>query len=146
MLNKSFIGHEFPPFSADVEAGRLKFFAKSIGETNPIYTDEAAAKAAGYRSLPAPPTFPMALDLEGPEMLPVLRVLDLDIGRVLHGNQDFEYYAPICAEDRIAVTSCIADIFDKKGGALEFVVMENSYTNQEGELVAKARQTLVYRN
>jgi len=33
---------------------RLKFFAKAIGETNPIYTDEAAALEAGYRALPAP--------------------------------------------------------------------------------------------
>jgi len=146
MLDKSFIGHEFPSFTVDVEKGRLRFFAKAIGETNPIYIDESAAVAAGYRALPAPPTIPFSLDMDGPELLPVVGALNLDIARVLHGSQEFEYHAPICAGDRITVTSRISDIFDKKGGALEFVVMESSYSNQDGDLVATARNTLVYRN
>ena len=146
MLDKNLIGHEFPSYTTDVEKGRLMFFAKAIGETNPVYIDESAAKEAGYRALPAPPTIPFALDMEGPELLPVVGVLKLDIARVLHGSQEFEYHAPICAGDRITVASCIADIFDKKGGALEFVVMESSYSNQYGDVVATARNTLVYRN
>jgi acyl dehydratase len=146
MLDRSKIGHEFTTFSADVEKGRLKFFAKAIGETNPIYTDEAAARDAGYASLPAPPTFAMVLDMEGPENMPVLELLDIDIAKILHGSQEFEYFAPICAGDVITVTSRIADMFDKKGGALEFVVSENTYTNQNGQLAAKATSTLVVRN
>jgi acyl dehydratase len=146
MLDRSKIGHEFTAFSAEVEKGRLKFFAKAIGETNPIYTDEAAALEAGYPSLPAPPTFPMALDMDAPEDLPVLDVLNIDISKILHGSQEFEYFAPICAGDRITITSRIADMFDKKGGALEFVVSVSTYTNQNGQLVAKATSTLVVRN
>jgi acyl dehydratase len=146
MLDKNLIGHEFPPYATDVEKGRLMFFAKAIGETNPIYTDETAARDAGYRALPAPPTMPFVLDMEGPELLPVVGVLGLDIARVLHGSQEFEYHESVCAGDRITVSSRIADIFDKKGGALEFVVTESSYTNQNGDLVAQARNTLVYRN
>ena len=45
MLDHSHIGHEFTPFNVDVEKGRLTFFAKAIGETNPVYTDESAAHA-----------------------------------------------------------------------------------------------------
>ena len=146
MLDRNKIGHEFTAFTTDVEKGRLKFFAKAIGETNPIYTDETAAREAGYSSLPAPPTFPMALDMDGPEDMPVLDVLDIDISKLLHGTQEFEYHAPICAGDSITITSRISDMFDKKGGALEFVVSENSYTNQNGQLVAKATSTLVVRN
>ena len=146
MLDQQYIGHQFPPFTAEVEKGRLRLFAKAIGETNPIYTDEAAARDAGYRTIPAPPTFTMVLDMDGPELLPVLDLLQLDIARILHGNQEFEYFQPIYAGDQITVTARIADMFDKKGGALDFVVMEHSYTNQEGELVAKATSTLVHRN
>lgn len=146
MLDTSKIGHQFPAFTAEVERGQLTFFAKAIGETNPIYTDEAAARDAGYRSLPAPPTFAMALDMNGPELLPVLGFLKMDIARILHGSQEFEYLAPICAGDSITVTSQITDIFDKKGGALDFVVMENTYVNQDDVLVAKATSTLVQRN
>ena len=44
------------------------------------------------------------------------------------------------------MTARIADIFDKKGGALDFVVMEQDYTNQDGQLVVRATSTLVHRN
>ena len=146
MLDKSMVGHVFPAFAAEVEKGRLRFFAKAIGETNPIYTDEAAAREAGYRALPAPPTFTSVLDQESPDFLPVLDLLDIDIARILHGSQEFEYLAPICAGDTIRVEVRIADIFDKKGGALDFVVMEHTYTNQDDVLTTKATSTLVVRN
>ncbi|WOH38188.1 MaoC family dehydratase N-terminal domain-containing protein [Thalassotalea fonticola] len=146
MLDRSKIGHEFDSFSIDIEQGRLKFFAKAIGETNPVYSDELAARDAGYKTIPAPPTFPMVLDMEGPDFLPVLKLLGMDISRILHGSQEFEYTGTIYAGDTITVTSKLKDVFDKKGGALEFVVMENSYTNKNGELVAVAANTLVYRN
>ncbi|MEP4146143.1 MAG: MaoC family dehydratase N-terminal domain-containing protein [Halioglobus sp.] len=146
MLDKSKIGHDFPSFAVDVEKGRLRFFAMAIGETNPIYTDERAAKAAGYPAIPAPPTYMFSVDLDGPELMPIIGLLDLDIGRVLHGSQEFDYLGQIYAGDRITQQSKIVDIYDKKGGALEFVVQESSYSNQNGELVGKARQTLVYRN
>ena len=146
MLDKSYIGHAFPAFEAEVEKGRLTFFAKAIGETNPLYTDESVARDQGYRGLPAPPTFTMVLDQESPEFLPVLRLLNIDIATVLHGAQTFEYLVPICEDDRIRVESSIVDIYDKKDGALEFVVMENRYTNQDGELTTKATNTLVVRN
>ena len=88
----------------------------------------------------------MVLDQESPEFLPVLNLLDIDIAKILHGTQEFEYAAPICAGDTIKVEVKITDIFDKKGGALEFVVMESSYTNQNGELTTRATSTLVVRN
>ena len=46
-LDKKVIGHEFKAFEATAEAGKVKLFCKAIGEEDPIYTDEAAAKAAG---------------------------------------------------------------------------------------------------
>ena len=61
MIDKKHIGRTTKPQTVDVEKGRLRFFAKAIGETDPVYTDEAAAKAAGYKSLPAPPTFALCL-------------------------------------------------------------------------------------
>lgn len=146
MLDKNQIGHEFHPFTVEIEKGRLRFFARAIGEENPIYINEDAALAAGYPALPAPPTFLFSIDLESPEQLPVVDLLGLDIGRILHGSQEFEYLGQIHAGDRITQTSRIEDIFEKKGGALEFIVQESRYTNQDGELVGKARQTLVYRN
>ncbi len=146
MLDRRKIGHEFDPTTAVVERGRLRFFAKAIGETDPIYTEQKVAQKLGYRDIPAPPTFLMALDMEGTDFPPLIKLLGMDLSRIMHGSQEYEYFGDICAGDTIIVTSKIVDMFDKKNGALEFVVCENSYTNQIGVLIGKARQTLVYRN
>ncbi|WOH38594.1 MaoC family dehydratase N-terminal domain-containing protein [Thalassotalea fonticola] len=146
MLDQTKVGYKFPAFNIDVEKGRLKMFAKAIGETNPIYTDEQAAIAAGFKTIPAPPTFPFTIELEGPELLPVLNMLNMDIAKLLHGSQEFEYFDSIYAGDSIEVSSSIVNMFAKKGGALEFVELESSYSNQDAKLVAKATCTLVYRN
>ena len=45
-IDKKHIGHEFKAFSAVAEAGKLKLFCKAIGEEDPIYQSEEAAKAA----------------------------------------------------------------------------------------------------
>ena len=55
MIDRRHIGLELPPQTAEIEKGRLRFFAKATGQTDPVYTDEDAAIAAGYPSLPAPP-------------------------------------------------------------------------------------------
>ena len=137
---------EMPPHSVDVEKGRLRFFAKAIGETDPVYTDEEAAHAAGYRSLLAPPTMAFCLEMDKPEPFAVLKELGVDLGRILHGEQAFEYHADICAGDTLTYRTKVSDIFDKKDGALEFIVEDTTVTNQEGARVATMRRTIVVRN
>ena len=58
MIDRTYIGRALASHTVEVEKGRLRFFAKVIGETNPIYTDEAEARDAGYASLPTPPGSP----------------------------------------------------------------------------------------
>jgi acyl dehydratase len=146
MLDRSYIGHKFPAHSVPVEASQLKFFAKSVGEDDPVYSDEVAAIEAGYRALPAPPTFVFSLSLSGTDLAGKYLPMGVDLARLLHGEQQFEYFAPICAGDVITLESTVTDIYDKKGGALEFAVEETTATNQNGELVAQTIQTLVMRN
>ena len=146
MIDKSWIGNNTCQLEVEVEKGQLRFFAKAVGETNPIYTDESAAQAAGYRSLPAPPTFLFSLNLAQPDPLARYLEMGIDLAKLLHGSQLFEYFAPICAGDRIRLESTITDIAEKKGGALELVVEETTARNQMDELVGKATQTLVIRH
>ncbi len=58
MIDRTCIGRAVPSHTVEVEKGRLRFIAKAIGETNPIYTDEAAARDAGYASLSVHPRSP----------------------------------------------------------------------------------------
>ncbi len=146
MIDQSKIGYKFEPYTVDVEAGRLRFFAKAIGETNPIYTDDGAAKAAGYTALPAPPTFVYCLEMEKPDPFDMLKVLDIDIGKVLHGGQSFLYHKPIVAGDALTYSAEVTSIYDKKGGALEFVELLTTVTNQNDDKVAEMQSTIVVRN
>ncbi len=146
MIDRSHIGREFGIHTADIEKGRLRFFAKATGETNPVYFDEEAAKAAGHRTLPAPPTFLFSMDMEVPDPFEILKIMDIDLGKILHGTQEFMYHKPVYAGDTISFKSEVTDIFDKKGGALEFIVKKTSATNQKNELVAEMSRTIVVRN
>lgn len=145
MVDKSLIGRSLGVTSADVEKGRLRFFAKAIGETDPLYTDESAAQAAGYRSLPVPPTFLTCLQSEGRDLKDTLDVLGFDLGRILHAEQAYTYHQMAFAGDTLTFDTRIADVYEKKGGALQFAVNETQVTNQHGEHIADIRSSLVQR-
>ncbi len=146
MIDKKHIGRTTPPITVDVEKGRLKFFAKATGQTDPIYSDEAAARAAGYRSLPAPPTFGFCLEMESNSLWDNLEAMGVPVGKILHGSQTFTYHAPICAGDRVTFETRVSDIYDKKGGALEFIVEDSTAKNQDGRLVLELQRVIVVRH
>ncbi len=145
MLDKGYVGKEYPSFTVEVEKGRLRFFAKAIGETDPVYFDEDAAAAKGFRGIPAPPTFPFTIAMDANQPFMVLEDMGVDITRSMHGDQSFSYHGDICAGDVITGRQRIVDIFDKKGGALNFIVTETTLDNQDGERVCDLRTVIIVR-
>ncbi|MFS2100388.1 MaoC family dehydratase N-terminal domain-containing protein [Variovorax sp. Varisp85] len=146
MIDKRFIGCALEPFSIAVEPGRLRFFAKATSQPDPVYTDEAAAHAAGYRGLPVPPTFLFCLEMDGPNPAAVRELLGLDYRFLLHGEQGFRYHAMAYAGDVLTFAPRIENIWDKKGGALEFVARDTRVSNQVGIHVADLRFVTVVRH
>ena len=146
MIDRAHIGRSLPPHEAVVEAGRLRLFAKATGEDRPEYLDHAAALAAGFPGLLAPPSFLFALENDVPDAMAWLRMLGMDIGRVLHGEQSFTYERQVFAGDVLTFRPRITDIYDKKGGALEFVVRDTGIVDETGAQVAELRMVAVYRN
>ena len=146
MIDRKFIGYQLKPSVLTVDRTRLQFFAKAIGEKNPVYVDPAAAQAAGYADVPAPPTFLFAAELDSGANDQLLTDLDIPLAKLLHGEQSFRYLKPVCAGDTVTVQSTITDIYDKKGGKLEFAVKDSKVTNQRSELVAELRTVLVVRH
>ncbi|KXU82217.1 acyl dehydratase [Paraburkholderia monticola] len=145
MIDKKHIGKVIPAFRTVAEAGRLRFFAKATGETNPVYFDESAARDAGHPGLPLPPTFLFSLELEQPDRR-WRDEIGIQVARILHGEQSFTYHRMAYAGDVLLFECHIADIYDKKAGALDFVVRETRVTNQNGEHVADLHSVLVHRN
>jgi acyl dehydratase len=142
---QSAVGFELPPFSATIEAGRLRFFAKAIGETNPIYTDREAAAAAGHPNLPVPPTFFFGLKLDVPDPFRWILDLGVDFRFVLHGTQRFDYHRLAFAGDEVVMQSRLTDVSEKKGGALEFLVTSTT-VHRGAELIATLVETIVVRH
>jgi hypothetical protein len=137
VIDRKYIGRQFDPYTVEVEKGRLRFFAKAIGETNRVYTDDAA---------PIPPTYLFSLENEKPEPFDWLQSMGVHLGNVLHGEQSFTYHAMVHAGEKVTFEPRIADIYEKKNGALEFVVRDTNVRNAAGALVAELRTVIVVRH
>ena len=146
MIDKKKIGYKFLPVTVPVEEGRLKFLSKALGETREIYINPDAAKAAGLPGLLAPPTFPFMLEIDALDLVSFMSLLGETLVKLLHGEENFRYYKPIYAGDKITVCKKITDIIDKKEGKLQFVFSENTFTNQDGESVAETITNYVFRH
>lgn len=146
MIDTRWIGETLPPAELTLERGRLRFFAKAIGETNPVYVDLGAARAAGHPDLPAPPTFLFAAELDAGAAFWLLERLGVPLARILHGEQGFAYERLVYAGETLTVRTRIADIYTKKGGALEFVVLESGVVDALGAPVGSQRSVWVARH
>ncbi len=143
MVDRSLIGRESEPVVHEVEKGAVRRFAEAIGDPNPLYVEEEAARAAGYPSLVAPPTFPVALTSNER----FRHSLDLGTRSIIHGEQQFEYVRPIVAGDRITVTTKVADVQERAGasGPMDVLVLEDEGRDDKGELVFRTRAMLILR-
>jgi Acyl dehydratase len=141
-LNRDFIGRAFPsPEPYEITRVKIKEFADAIGDLNPIYRDQDAAKAAGHPDVLAPPTFPIVFALGGeslddPE-------LGLNWAMVVHGEQRFEYRRPLRAGDVITTASTIAGM--RSIGRNERLEIQTVITTVEGEHVCTAHNVLIER-
>lgn len=136
MIDRSRIGFTTPPTTVAVDAWRVKLFCQAIGETDP------AAWAPGS---PLPPTFLKALEGEHYSSAALMKLLNVPLRGVLHAEQRMDHEAPVRIGDEVEITRSVAQIYDKKDGALTFVVIETHYT-VGGRRVATATQTVLSRN
>jgi acyl dehydratase len=103
-IDPAAVGTELPTLAVDIERGRLRAFASAIGETDPVYSDLDAARAAGHADLPVPPTFLFGLGLgRGAADFAWLADLGVDLRHVLHGEQSFTYHSPVHAGDTLTL-------------------------------------------
>ncbi|CAM3727037.1 MaoC family dehydratase N-terminal domain-containing protein [Smaragdicoccus niigatensis] len=132
-VDPSAIGTELASTTLTVDEGRLRFFAKAIGDK--VDPD-----------LRVPPTFLFSIELENPNAFGWVDQLGIDLRFVLHGEQAFTYHQPAYAGDVLTATPKITDVYSKKGGALDFIVKDTAVTNAAGELVADLKTVIVVRN
>jgi acyl dehydratase len=121
-----------------VETGKVREFARAVKDHNPAYRADDGAIA--------PPTFLMTIAHWVGDLGETRSAVKLDYRRLLHGEQEFEYLAPIRAGDVLTFRSRTKDVFEKggkRGGTMTFVIGETEFRNQRGDVVAYLRNTAI---
>lgn len=146
-----------------VERAPVTAFADSVLEDKELYRNAEAARAAGFDSIPTPPTyFFSAAEAYGrfaedqPEdptggrspMAEVMGELMATGGLILHGEQAFVYHRPVVVGEQLDHTGVVKDIYRKPTGekTMTFMVIENSFTDDRGEPVLTATMNLIHRS
>jgi len=145
VVDESFIGLTSRTFTMSIEWSKVREFALAIKDPNPAYHDPEYARRV-HGGIPIPPTFLMtSMAWEIPEWESG-KVVQLDYGNGVHGEQDFELLKPIFVGDVLSWTQRIADIHEKdggRGGRMKFAIVEGNYNNQRGETVAISHCVLI---
>jgi len=144
------------PQTATVTRRESQRYAWAAGDLNPIYFDEAAARAAGYEGLVVPPTL-LGWIMEDGAPAETLREdglyrgrrqgVPLRVRRVMFGGQEWDFVAPVLVGDTVTAETRLKSLEEKTGASGPFVLttQETTYTNQRGEVVARARQVSIAR-
>ncbi len=136
-LDESVVGMTSSPQEFEVERGAIRRFAEAVGDPNPLYHDEAHARACGYAGLLAPPTFPTTFRVALP--------IEIDAARILHGEQEYAYTRPIVAGDVIRCATTIRSVRQREGslGKMTIVVIETTGTDRAGQPVFTGTSTII---
>ena len=147
---KQYIGKVDPPHLREVEKGAIRRYADAVGDDNPLYNDEEHAKKSRYGCIIAPPGFfgwakKTISSSEGLVGL-IGAMIEAGYAGILDGGMAYDFYLPVRVGDTIVVSPKVADITLKEGKTKMMILrFEASYTNQNGDLVAKSYQTLIGR-
>jgi acyl dehydratase len=150
MVDQDKVGQSFPPFTIEVERGKMHELALAIGDNNPIYHSREAAQAAGYRDVPLLPTSPTVFTFWGNiHKMEQLVSLGIDLQRVLHGKEGYKYLAPIFPGDTLTGIMTLVEARttqSRNGSSMDIYSFETVYTNQAGKAVLKESEVILVRS
>lgn len=149
---KATVGQELV-FHAPDEIGRSAFrqYALAIGDFNPIYSDRDHAGANGLRDVMAPPTLVcdtwQYIDSDMDERGDLIGRGSFGALTGLRAGNEYEFFQPIHPDDVITARWLVKDVYQRTGrtGTVIFQVVEATFFNQRGELLARNTETLFYR-
>jgi len=132
-----------------VGAAAIRYFARAVGDDNPIYTDAVAARAAGYRDVVAPPTWIaetvqyMDADRDADGYAGHTWPLPVPEGyRTVRGGNTYELFGPVHPDTRLVVTWELESITAKR--RMIFCESLVTYTDADGAVLATNRDSIIY--
>ncbi len=143
-INTEYIGRTYEP-SEPYEVSRVKIaeFADAVGEPSPLCRDRAAAQAAGYPDVIAPPTFAIVVSSAGSSKITSDPGLGVNYAMIVHGEQSFTHVRPLHAGDVVVSQSTIEGI--RQVRSLTTLTTVTEIRTVDGEHVCTARATLIER-
>jgi acyl dehydratase len=142
-MDTSAIGKTYPAVSYVVGREKVREFAAAVGETNPLYYDVEAARAAGYDDVVAPPMFAVVYSGRAVGPAVIDPEVGLDFSMLVHGAQEFRWGPLVVAGDEIATTATVKDISER--GGMGFYIFESVSKNQRDETVCTGLWTDIVR-
>ena len=157
---KKYVNQETAPHTGEpVLARDIRHYALAIDDDNPIFYDEAAAKAGKYGALTAPLNYiSWSVGVPGSEkgikdlgedglssFVGVPNIPGVWTLGWVRGGEELEFFKPVYVNDRVTVKGKIVSMSEKDGksGKLIFVTSEFIYTNQNNEQLAKHTITMI---
>jgi acyl dehydratase len=141
--NPSAVGKSYPPTTYAVGREKIREYAAAVGETNPLYFDVDAARAAGYADVVAPPMFAVVYGARAVGPAIVDPDVGIDFARMLHAGQQFVWGPLVVAGDEITTTASVKDISER--GGMNFFVFETVSQNQNGDTVCTGTWSQIVR-
>jgi peroxisomal enoyl-CoA hydratase 2 len=133
-----------------IEAGKVEEFALAIKDDNPVFRDAEAAAEQGFDAIPAPLTFSRLSRFEQFQTDEMEGYMGFDLGlniqHAVHGEQEYEFDRVVTVGDTLTGTTTLADVSQRegsRGGTMTFFTLETEFTDQDGERVVLARETVI---
>ena len=150
---KGLLGTMTGPVINEVERGAIKRYAEAVDDPNPLYSDVEYARKSKYGEIICPPGFfgwAKKVNAEAVAMMGTVfgTLIEAGLFRILDGGVDYDFYLPVRAGDTLTWYARFADAKErvgKDGGRMVFITMELTFINQNGNVVARRRQTFLAR-
>ena len=127
-VDPSLVGREFPaPAPLTVTSERVAAFASAVGHPG----DPGAA---------VPPTFPIVLAFDA--MTAFLEAEEIDLHRIVHGEQRFAYARPLAVGDELRATLTVTGV--RQIGGVDIIATASELTDAAGAVVCTGKATLVH--
>ncbi|RJQ65561.1 MAG: hypothetical protein C4519_27805 [Desulfobacteraceae bacterium] len=141
MLDSSYEGKALKPFTSRIEREDIRQFCRALGDENPVHHNRDLAAGKGYKDVPAPLTFCTTLLFKGcPGLWQILQDIGLDINRMLHTKEEYEFFGVVYPGDHLQ-SSLSIDLVHSTA-TTDIVSIRNSVT-RDGEQVVIVKTTLI---
>jgi acyl dehydratase len=155
-VDPSELGRRWGPFRYVVGLEKLREYAAAISggapilglpdlpeDVHPVLHDEERAAATAYRSVIGFPTFAAVFATEAFGAAMLDPTLGVDLLRLVHGEQDFEFLEVVRPGDVLETTGTLAEISTR--GRNEVLVIKTESRNQHGRIAVRGAFTALIR-